>query len=580
MGVLAVELFAIPVGIIGDGFADWAADNVGAGGDDDDAALPAKAEPVGGASGWLYGFVQGRNAAGEWYESVLFYLVFATVVQQSLETLPAWKAAYGQELDMLEEVSVAIFAFDYFARLATAHHDPEFKGKSFAPVRYVFSLYALLDVVTIAPYFWTLAFPGGVVDDYDEALRMLRLLRLLKMDKYIPSITLIDDVMRNNALVLTMTGFTAGVFWIVFSTLMWMSESANTIDPNDNGVTQAMRYKDVPSSLSYTLIHLSGDYPLLDYSLTGKLICFLMVLFAASVVQIPTGIIAEGFQNEALKARKDKVAEALQVVEKEAPAPAYLNDSSIGAKLQVLLSPDDDVGVAFDYSMLAFISFDAVMVVLESDPSWRTYLGDAVFANLEGVAGMVYSVLYVLRLIAAPYDPRASYSRWGYLTSFFGVADMLALAPFWLEIYWVHHGVAYDYALPRALRLLRVLQFEHYTEAFTLIDDVFRGCKDTLVATGFLSVIIWVFSAYGFFLLEKDNKGVNGAFDNIPNSLYYTAIFLSGEWGQVDFSPLGKILCSLLVVAGIGLYAIPVGALFDAFQEVLEEGKDKKDKKD
>ena len=92
MGVLAVELFAIPVGIIGDGFADWAADNVGAGGDDDDAALPAKAEPVGGASGWLYGFVQGRNAAGEWYESVLFYLVFATVVQQSIETLPAWKA--------------------------------------------------------------------------------------------------------------------------------------------------------------------------------------------------------------------------------------------------------------------------------------------------------------------------------------------------------------------------------------------------------------------------------------------------------------------------------------------------------
>ena len=235
MGVLAVELFAIPVGIIGDGFADWAADNVGAGGDDDDAALPAKAEPVGGASGWLYGFVQGRNAAGEWYESVLFYLVFATVVQQSIETLPAWKAAYGQELDMLEEVSVAIFAFDYFARLATAHHDPEFKGKSFAPVRYVFSLYALLDVVSIAPYFWTLAFPGGVVDDYDEALRMLRLLRLLKMDKYIPSITLIDDVMRNNALVLTMTGFTAGVFWIVFSTLMWMSESANTMSMRSAG---------------------------------------------------------------------------------------------------------------------------------------------------------------------------------------------------------------------------------------------------------------------------------------------------------------------------------------------------------
>lgn len=118
-----------------------------------------------------------------------------------------------------------------------------------------------------------------------------------------------------------------------------------------------------------------------------------------------------------------------------------------------------------------------------------------------------------------------------------------------------------------------VLQFEHYTEAFTLIDDVFRGCKDTLVATGFLSVIIWVFSAYGFYVLEKDNAALGGAFANIPNSLYFTAIFLSGEWGQVDFSPLGKVLCCFLVVAGIGLYSIPVGTLFDAFQGVLEDQK-------
>lgn len=73
---------------------------------------------------------------------------------------------------------------------------------------------------------------------------------------------------------------------------------------------------------------------------------------------------------------------------------------------------------------------------------------------------------------------------------------------------------------------------------------------------------------------------MDGAFDNIPNSMYYTAIFLSGEWGQVDFTLPGRILCCVLVVAGIGLYSIPVGALFDAFGEVLAQQKeDKKDKK-
>jgi hypothetical protein len=94
--------------------------------------------------------------------------------------------------------------------------------------------------------------------------------------------------------------------------------------------------------------------------------------------------------------------------------------------------------------MLIFISLDIVMVVLESDNEWRIYLGDASFANLEGVAAFVFSFLYVLRFIAAPYDRRANYSRWGYLTSFFGVADAIAFLPFFMELYWTAHGIPYD----------------------------------------------------------------------------------------------------------------------------------------
>jgi hypothetical protein len=51
--------------------------------------------------------------------------------------------------------------------------------------------------------------------------------------------------------------------------------------------------------------------------------------------QIPTGIIAEGFKSEALKARNEEVREAYKVEEKRVAAPKYLNDNSFGAKLQV-----------------------------------------------------------------------------------------------------------------------------------------------------------------------------------------------------------------------------------------------------
>ena len=94
------------------------------------------------------------------------------------------RVQHGRALELLELVSVVIFTLDYLLRFLTAHHDPEFAGKSMPNLRYIFSFYSIIDLLTTAPYFLALAFPGSVIDQYDEALRMLRLLRLLKMDKW------------------------------------------------------------------------------------------------------------------------------------------------------------------------------------------------------------------------------------------------------------------------------------------------------------------------------------------------------------------------------------------------------------
>ena len=118
---------------------------------------------------------------------------------------------------------------------------------------------------------------------------------------------------------------------------------------------------------------------------------------AGALRQIPTGIIADGFSDEALKARKQKGIEARDLTEKKVLPPGWLKDGSVGARLHVLLSPDDDQGVWFDYSMLVFLFVDVGMVVLESDKAWRAYLGDHVFTNFEGVAAMLFSFLYILR---------------------------------------------------------------------------------------------------------------------------------------------------------------------------------------
>lgn len=48
-----------------------------------------------------------------------------------------------------------------------------------------------------------------------------------------------------------------------------------------------------------------------------------------------------------------------------------------------------------------------------------------------------------------------------------------------------------------------------------------------------------------------------------------TAVFLGGEWGVVDFTWPGRVLCLFFCVLGIALYSIPIGTLFDSFGAIL-----------
>ncbi|CAN0401224.1 unnamed protein product, partial [Scytosiphon promiscuus] len=48
--------------------------------------------------------------------------------------------------------------------------------------------------------------------------------------------------------------------------------------------------------------------------------------------------------------------------------------------------------------------------------------------------------------------------------------------------------------------------------------------------------------------LSQDNGCTGEAFSSIPDAMYYTAIFLGGEWADIDFTWPGKVLCCVLCV--------------------------------
>ncbi len=97
--------------------------------------------------------------------------------------------------------------------------------------------------------------------------RMLRLCRLLKLDKNVPSISLVDDVLRLKRRSLTISCLASIVLWMIFSGWMYLSEHKDHSMQIDNlplygcieNCTMSVRYNNFFTSFPLVGIHLTGD---------------------------------------------------------------------------------------------------------------------------------------------------------------------------------------------------------------------------------------------------------------------------------------------------------------------------------
>jgi hypothetical protein len=429
------------------------------------------------------------------------------------------------------------------------------------------------------------------------------------------------------------------------------------------------RFQNFFDSMVYTGIHLTGDYPIITYSWSGRVVNFFMVIAAVGVVSIPSGLIASGFV-EIVRSRNNKKRSSnsdpddvyadddtdwyevqyrsLEGVDAPRSAPfgftdidywqvmvdrflngqkvATSNDNSNndnnGSNATCSVKEHTEYGVwsyRFRIFMFTVIIINVFAVLLESVPKIDKYIGNEpgnVFDRLEAFSVLVFATEYLLRLFSAPKNREALYSTYVYATTFFGIVDFISTVPWFIEqLLLVTNSIdtTGDTArVFRIFRIFRILQLEGFIIAFTKLDNVFRASKDVLKATGLMAFIVWIGCGALFFIFEENNPNwrtcdasiplhtekssdpnntllpgchdfpsttacndyypgqcTQHAFLNMPDALYYTAVFLGGEWGIVDFTWPGRIVCLFLCVIGIGLYSIPIGTLFDSFGKIL-----------
>jgi voltage-gated potassium channel len=249
-------------------------------------------------------------------------------------------------------------------------------------------------------------------------------------------------------------------------------------------------------------------------------------------------------------------------------------NEDLKARIYGILEPGDEDSKYFDPFIMGLIILNVVAVVLET-VDWIYALFGPVFYAFDLFSIAVFSVEYLLRLWSCTEnqmyrDPVSGRLR--FMVTPMALVDLLAVLPFYLP------SVQSDLRIMRAMRLFRlfrVLKLARYSESLQTFIDVLRLKKEELVLMFFAILILLVISST--LVYEAEHEAQPDAFASIPAAMWWGIVTLATV-GYGDVYPeteLGKLIGSIVVILGIGLFALPTGVLASGFTEVLARKKEK-----
>ncbi len=208
--------------------------------------------------------------AGQRFDIALIYLILVSVLAIVLASIESIKMQYGDWLFRLEWAFTLLFSIEYLVRI---YSSPK-------PLRYIFSFYGLIDLLSIIPTYLALLFPAANYWLVVRLLRVLRIFRVFKLVRYLTEANLLLRSMyaaRRKVLVF----FTVVlVICVIFGSLMFLVEGP------ENGFTS------IPRSIYWTIVTITtvGYGDITPQTVFGQIIATMAMLTGYSIIAIPTGI--------------------------------------------------------------------------------------------------------------------------------------------------------------------------------------------------------------------------------------------------------------------------------------------------
>ena len=245
--------------------------------------------------------------------------------------------------------------------------------------------------------------------------------------------------------------------------------------------------------------------------------------------------------------------------------------------------PEDALGRRVNFFIMALILLNVAAVVLESEEAIGARYG-SLFDAFGLVSIVAFTAEYLLRLWVADLGPAATAARGQrsfdlvgaragararvkFALSPLAIIDLAVILPFYLPV------VFPDLRFLRGVRvfwLFRLLSMGRYSESMGTLERVVRAKKEELTVTFFAIVFFLTVASSIIYFLEHDVQPES--FPSIPATMWWGLLTLTtiGYGDVYPVTTLGKIAGSLIIILGVGMFALPTGILASGFVEEIQ----------
>ena len=223
---------------------------------------------------------------------LLISLISLNVLSVILETLPSLQNKHQIFFERFEFFSVCIFSIEYLARAWSVieSSNKKYAHPFWGRLRYILTPMALIDLIVILPFYLGMFLPLDL-----RFMRVLRLLRVFKLTRYSSSMSLLLQVLADEAKSIGAALFILFIMIIMASSLIYLAEHE----------AQPEAFNSIPASMWWSVITMTsiGYGDVIPITVVGKVLASIIGVISIGIVALPAGLLASGF-SEALRQRR------------------------------------------------------------------------------------------------------------------------------------------------------------------------------------------------------------------------------------------------------------------------------------